>query len=381
MTKSSRYFYLTIVSLFGAVHAAPADSRSARVSQGCETLGNQEITLVAVEGGGAGEKIPASFTPALVERLFNSDKEPRSNYAFWKRVSGGRYQIKAKMPVHYGLTSPFLGDANRHAWESRENPSGLRTLVADILEDLAKKGEDPKKIGRLAIIVPASWLHPAGALLPIRGAGTLGCDERLSGSPARSVLFLQYDALLKSDSLPYQVIVHEYGHNLGLGHAAWLRSTPFVGHEIQKMEYGDPISIMGFQLGFPAVEHMLQLGYLSDAAVSKVDKAKGVMISALDDDKAARITGTKAVRVEQRGSRGVFWLECRKGFRADLENPDSYSVGLYIHYSNPEMAGLDAGQTHYVAQVEAGKSWLDATTGQKFVLRKFERNVCTVDIE
>ena len=92
----------------------------------------------------------------------------------------------------------------------------------------------------------------------IGGLGTIGC---YSPNAATSVSSVWLPAVRNRGPL-----VHEFGHNLGLGHARRIDPNGNVS------EYGDPFSLMATGRGYFSAQHLLGIGWINNNNIVTVDE-------------------------------------------------------------------------------------------------------------
>jgi hypothetical protein len=175
--------------------------------------------------------IPATGGPepqpaAQVEEAF------READAFYRRSSFGAFGIEAE------LTPPIRNFMIPQACFSGGSGPGLGAFAAAAKAAAAERGFDLAGYDRFVYVYP----------------------ERVCGF---SGLGVGRDVLLASGSVSPLGIVHELGHTLGLPHASGSVCAPSPA-ECQRVEYGDPFSVMGGGgLDFSAREKV-QLGWIAD---------------------------------------------------------------------------------------------------------------------
>jgi len=215
------------------------------------------------------------------------------------------------------------------------------------------------------------------------GTGLVGCASYTApadGSFTASWTLLQAESLKTNDAVA-SVAGHEFGHNLGLGHANALDYGSETLGAFDKtgteLTYGDPFSIMGsswsmageYNLGHFSAPHKAALGWLEGGSNVRVVESSGTFLLL---PYGTRSTGLQALKVRRgSGNSAWLWLEYRQPlgpFETTLRalGPDVFN-GALIHYErasssqatqlldfNPSSAPFND------APLAAGKSWADA---------------------
>ena len=94
----------------------------------------------------------------------------------------------------------------------------------------------------------------------VGGAASLGCySPNAATNAATSVSSILLPATNR------RTLVHEFGHNLGLGHARSIRNGKLV-------DYGDVSSLMGYGHGYFSVMHLLGIGWINEDNIVTADE-------------------------------------------------------------------------------------------------------------
>jgi hypothetical protein len=156
-------------------------------------------------------------------------------------------------------------------------------------------------------------------------------------------------------TLNADTILHEFGHNYGLGHANyWVHdnanpaSTDPVDPAGANEEYGDGTDVMGDGAVSEGHFHMAAKQYLGWIGINDWDdlsteEDNGTYRIYRFDDAAA--TGTQALRVAKSATSDHYWI----GYRKDSQGLEAYSQGAYMTW---ERAG----------DPDRNQSWLIDTT-------------------
>lgn len=136
-----------------------------------------------------------------------------------------------------------------------------------------------------------------------------------------------------------ELIVHEIGHNYGLGHASfWVRSsgsTNPIDPAGAGEEYGDPFDVMGdgpVPQGHYHMEAKHRLNWLPAGAWTDVTAAGSGTYRVYRIDHAST-TGTRALRIT-RGAQEYYWI----GYRRAIPSNSYLPSGAYFVWQRPGQA-------------------------------------------
>ncbi|MGJ5815321.1 BACON domain-containing protein [Paludibaculum fermentans] len=271
-----------------AVSRAVVTARGAAEAD-CGTTGPQRVAVILARFPGSGGSLPSAGD--LQRRLF--DENGLSANTWYREMSYGKLSLSG------AVFGPYTLDRSYTCAES-----GLMQAAAIRAAD---RDINFQQFQRYILVFPfvagCSW----------GGMGTLGCGELQSsdGTVRASWIWANYGSSL--DHL-LNLLLHEFGHNLGLGHSRLLR-FPGVSLEADNframpVEYGDSAAMMGNSwYGDFAAGHKAQMGWLeSGTDVVSVEADGEFTIPPLGND-----SGVRALRVRRRvGVDQWIWLEFRR---------------------------------------------------------------------
>jgi hypothetical protein len=208
-------------------------------------------------------------------------------------------------------------------------------------------GVEPDNYDRKVYVLP-----PNGC--PAAGIGTVG------GNPSSAWIFYCNVA---------DVFGHEFGHNLGMHHAA----TP-------SSEYGDNTDIMGIgqnrlrQINAP---HKEQMGWLPGIQIAAIDQTGYYDIAPLELD-AANALAPQALKISKPDTNEYYYLSYRRsiGFDANL-SPSQYLDRLSVHRYPGDGS---SSKTHLLALPADGESFVDAINGITVTQLSHNDDYVTVEV-
>lgn len=345
------------VRLEGPVAGGVMRVRTARVTghdatADCSSVGIQKTAVLVVTFPGVTP--PVTNTSALHLLMF--DQTALSVNTWYGGVSYGQATFVGS------VFGPFTLD---RAYSCQED-SAMRAAAIRV----AAGAVDFSLYQRYVMVFP-----------PITGCGveawsTLGCTDFEAGGSTRrgSWVWMNY----RPDSTwTLNLMIHELGHSLGVGHARMLR---FPGSTLEAddgraepVEYGDWTSVMGN--GGPgdfAAAHKVALGWLPESDVPAVEADADFVLAPL-----MATEGVRALRVRRRvGSDEWLWLEYRKAgqpgvvrvnglvVRRVTDASDTRTNLLDLTPAPLDDARVDLGvASEKSPELAAGSTWTDPHSG------------------
>ncbi|WP_426756904.1 hypothetical protein [Myxococcus sp. Y35] len=292
-------------------HAASSLSEASR----CGVTGTQRSLVILTE-------FPGMARPGITEQgvhdVFFSDTR-RSLAKYWREVSEGRTTTTGDVVGWYTLDRAYSCSET-----AAMRDAAVRAVDADV---------DFTQYDRIFIVHPRPQ---AGCFYA--GQATLSCGQvqTQDGTVTASTAWLVAESMMSHDSA-VELVAHEAGHNLTLGHAS---SRDFGAEPLGLPgdpgiidEYGDYFSTMGrWNLGHYAAPQKARIGWLDAAAVAQVDGVGGTFTLS----PVVASGGLKALKVRRRpGSSDWLWLEYRQpvgAYEATLA-PQVFG-GALVHYDD-----------------------------------------------
>ncbi|MGC4049822.1 MAG: BACON domain-containing carbohydrate-binding protein [Paludibaculum sp.] len=339
-----------------AVNRAVVTSRGA-AGAGCSTSGAQRVAVILARFPGSTAPLPAVTS---VERMM-FDENAFSANTWYREMSYGKVTLSGQVFGPYTLDRAYSC-----AESSLLRSAAIRAADRDI---------NFQQFDRYILMFPyisgCTW----------GGLGSLGCGELQSddGTVQASWIWVNYGGSL--DALQ-NLLLHEFGHNLGLGHSRLLR---FPGSALEAddfravpVEYGDSTAMMGdSRLGDFAAGHKVQMGWLEQGSdVVQVESDGVFTVAPLGND-----AGVRALRVRRTAASDQrLWLEYRRwregsitegrdrtssgmnGVLVRLEPPSTETGTNLLDMSPPTLdaARLDSGShSSTLMELPPGASWVD----------------------
>ncbi|MBX7137696.1 MAG: hypothetical protein K1X83_06900 [Oligoflexia bacterium] len=297
--------------------------------------------------------IPLEFSDAegvydlqQLRRLFGTDSANNSITGLFLSSSHGRLR----------LNTDLNGDLTPDVFEaitvklSRSDPFDLqnwqnRAEAAALSQDL-----------QLTPYQHLLFIVPRDSLLPMAGVTDGGCTNQM-----RCVSFISAANYLEPD-----VIVHELGHQLGIGHA----TDPIYG------EYGDRSCPMGSAfVGWRHFNapHQVQQGWLPTAAIQEVHNSGRFRIEALE-----RQSGTSSFPQVLKIPHPLFSSPLYISYRAPA---DRYSIDLEEAYAWKVSVHttLPRNYTALLSRLDLGQEFIESERGVR--IRVVSRNKRSAEIE
>lgn len=288
-----------------AVSRALVTARGAADS-GCSTTGAQRVAVILARFPGSSAPLPAVSS---VQRMM-FDESGLSANTWYREMSYGKISLSGQVFGPYTLDRAY----------SCAETSQLRTAAIRA----ADRDINFQQFDRYILVFPfisgCTW----------GGMGSLGCSELQSddGTVQASWVWMNYGGSL--DAMQ-NLLLHEFGHNLRLGHSRLLR---FPGAALEAddfravpVEYGDSTAMMGqSRLGDFAASQKVQMGWLETGSdVTTVEADGAFIIAPLSND-----SGVRALRVRRKaGSDQWIWLEYRRWREGSVtQGQDRSSSGM-----------------------------------------------------
>ncbi len=257
-----------------------------------------------------------------------------NNYSF------GKFNLKqpAKSVLGPVTVIPKKGencDKSYRAWSER----ALEMLQADKVRDY----------NHLVFIFPPAEM--------------LGCSVRARGELFGSLTWI-FGASVNT-------IIHELGHNLGLGHAA----SDLSGSTV---EYGDDSSPMGYtssQSIFFNAPQMLQLKWISQGSIYNIRQSGSHTVSLFPLESHAADQPYFFINIQTPAPRKNYLVSYRKIPNPMLSNMRHFQKGASIHLNK----GLGK-QTVLVSTLSDGESFFDPDTGLRIIQRGHSNNSVELEI-
>jgi M6 family metalloprotease-like protein len=347
-------------------------------SADCSSTGSQRVAVILARFPGSSAALPAAGS---VQRMM-FDESAFSANTWYREMSYGKVSLSGAVFGPYTLDRAYSC-----AETSQMRAAAIQAADRDI---------DFHQFERYILVFPyirgCNW----------GGMGTLGCGDLQTGEGTvrASWIWANYGGSL--DALQ-NLLLHEFGHNLRLGHSRLLR-FPGVAMEADDfravpVEYGDSTAMMGnSRYGDFAAAHKLQMGWLEAGPdVVNVEADGQFTLAPLGND-----SGVRALRVRRRaGSDQWVWLEYRRwregslaaaqgatrsgmnGVLVRLEAPPSESWTDLLDMTPPKLdeSRLDFGASSD-AQMELvpGATWVDPHSDLTISLGEMGEDGATVEV-
>ncbi|WP_395835433.1 hypothetical protein [Cystobacter fuscus] len=283
----------------------------------CGVMGEQRALVILAAFPGMPR--PANTVEATREIFFSTTR--RSLAGYWREVSEGRTTTTGDVEGWYTLDRAYSCNETEAMRDA-----ALRAANADV---------DFTRYDRVFIVHPRPQEGCSYSGQASLSCGTLSTPD---GTVTASSAWLVAEELSHHDRA-VELVTHEAGHNLSLGHA---RSRDFgaeplgyLGTPGTVVEYGDVFSTMGaWNLGHYTAPHKARIGWLDAASVAQVEGEGGTFTLA----PVVSSGGLKALKVRRGAtSGGWLWLEYHQPLGAYEGTLDAQVFGgALVHYEDAE---------------------------------------------
>jgi len=239
------------ITLIGGIHSPPAQTQESVSDDETIYLGTGKTAILLVEFPDINNPIPFDKS-YMDDMVFGADGDSLNDYI--EEVSYGKYKLTGEtigwltMPNnfdHYCVLKP--GSSNNYDCRMY---NGMGVDAPGIITDDAVKAADPffdfSLIDRIIIVTNTKALN-CSTRATIWSHHAIPTQE---GMIAPSLIFTNKEDMLKGREIagpPLTILIHEFGHNLGLKHAAgWQCGEGIVGEDLDDFNSGE-CDIDGYQ--------------------------------------------------------------------------------------------------------------------------------------
>jgi M6 family metalloprotease-like protein len=317
------------------VQAATTDVAAALTSSDCNTVGDQKTAVIMVTTP-ASPLFPVGFDSTFFNQRYfvgsNASLASSSVNLFMQEVSNSQTSLTGIVVGPYALSQNYT---------CSQYSSLLTAALA-----AADPSVDFTIYRRIVVLFPISSCSYAGL-------GTIGCSPR-STSDGSNQASVSWIPILPGQSTQtiVPIISHEFGHNLGLGHA---HTEDFgnvtlgrLGVTGTSVEYGDPFSTMGLSRSFngqpiagqyPSPQKTMMLGWIGSTGYQEIQSGGTMTVAPLEN-----ASGVRALRIlRDPATSSWLWLEYRQPIGivdsslSLLQNsgPSTVFQGALLHYEAP----------------------------------------------
>jgi M6 family metalloprotease-like protein len=326
-----------------------------QAASACSAVGEQKVAVLLVTFP---DSAPPPATPEQIRAMF-FDAGPMSLDSYWREVSYGQAWATGDVFGWFALDRSYAFAGNDAMFQA-----AIQSADAQV---------DLRKYNRIFLVFP-----PLDGTPLYKGWGSLGCYAQTSpryGEFLASATWLPLTFLVQSQQDAVQLIAHEGGHNLGLGHAIlreWDQREP-IGPLNQPGSFDHPYTdfstVMGGTLGHYDAPEKARLGWLHEGSTLATVEASG---SYFLSPMSAASGDLRALKVRRgSGNDAWLWIEFRQplgAYDSTLESP--WFHGATIHYEDANTAWDDylidftTGSLggNGDAPLPAGASWTDPYT-------------------
>jgi M6 family metalloprotease-like protein len=370
-----------------SIRAVVADTPPTANLASCSLTGAQPVVTILVNftnftlpGGVTQDAVRGSLLGNAFAPTSQSSPD-RSLDGFWKDTSDGQTSVDSATSTVVG---PFTLSGNFNSGGNCE----LQNIQAAAIA-AADSSVNFQNFSRVLIV------HPNNNTCTYSGTSTVGCQTNSSpgdGTFTASVAWLN-GANLTTRTAGVQLLAHEFGHGLGLGHADTRDFGPeplgTVGSPGVVGGLGDVYSAMGSpNFGLYSAKHAANdLGWLAPTTNFQTVQANGSFVIQNYEQRPA---GVKALKIRRGTSNNAWlWVEYRQNTGLyDSTLPSQVWSGVMIHYQD-DSTGLRTDLLDYFqpssdvwtnVALPSGSSWTDPYTGMTLSISGASTTSVTVNV-
>lgn len=275
------------------------------------------------------DKDNQDYTKTELQNRFFNDSNSVAKY--YDSISFGKIKITGKVfdPVKINWSASELCKRSDFLFYA------LRYPTEDADKKVEARGESLDGYQHRAYIFPRlgpTPINTASNPCTFVAQATIGNQTSPSRNFSRMMVnghYFQVSLISRTTAL-----IHEMGHNLGLGHADTIscgnKSIDFYG-TCTDGEYGDHSDIMGFQYHyFPQTggHNKYKLGFIPDSNLKIVNSIGTTQVDLYTSSKAS--TNTQLIRIPRRNIGDAYFIDFRQPVGFDKNLPASVTNGAMI---------------------------------------------------